>query len=137
MPSHQSFKVKHKMDIAIGGDPRGGPLFPPKGKGQKYSRIAPCESEKKNSFLNSIFKRKIFFFTESILKKIQCNFFQESKKNANGFPNRYQKTKRKIYPKKIFFRFSRKMKIQFLHSSKNTVKSRQQKKQSGEISVPL
>ena len=111
MPSHQSFKVKHKMDIAIGGDPRGGPLFPPKGKGQKYSRIAPCESEKKNSFLNSIFKRKIFFFTESILKtknkiseKNSMQFFPAKQKKCKRFSKQVPKNKKKNLSEKNLFR---------------------------------
>ena len=131
-PSHQSSKWEQKMDIAMGGDPRGGPLFPPKGKGQKNSCIAPCESKQKNIFLQSIFQRKISFFTESIWKtknknseKNSWQFSSAKQKKCKRFSKQVQKNKMKNLSGKFFFGFSRKMKIQFLHSFKKTVKARQ------------
>ena len=111
MPSHQSFNVKHKVDIAIGGEPRGGPLFPPKGKGQKHSRIAPSEPEKKNSFQNPNFKQKIFLFAQSSLKtknkffeKISKQFFSTMQKECKWFSTQVPKNEKKNLSGNIFFR---------------------------------
>ena len=111
MPSHQSFNVKHKVDIAIGGEPRGGPLFPSNGKGQKQSRIAPSEPEKKNSFQNPNFKRKIFLFAKSRLKtktkffeKISKQLFSAMQKECKWFSKQVPKNEKKNSSEKIFFR---------------------------------
>ena len=95
----------------MGGDPRGGPLFPPKGKGQKNSCIAPCESKQKNISLQSIFQRKISFFTESILKtktknseKNSWQFSSAKQKKCKRFSKQVRKNKMKNFSEKIFFR---------------------------------
>ena len=111
MPSHQSFNVKHKVDIAIGGEPRGGPLFPPRGKGQKQSRIAPNELEKKNSVQNPNFKQKTFLSAQSNSKtknksseKISKQFFSTIQNECKWFSTKVPKNEKKNLFRKFFFR---------------------------------
>ena len=111
MPSHQSFNVKHKVDIAIGGEFRGGPLSPLRGKGQKQSRIAPDELEKKNSVQIPNFNQKIFQSAQSNLKtknksseKISKHFFSTVQNECKWFSTKVPKNKKKNLVRKNFFR---------------------------------
>ena len=105
------------MDTAIGGDPREGPLSPPMEKGQKNSRKSQREFKQK-IFLQSHVQQKISFFSEPILrtkikkfsKKFNAFFQRQPKRMQKIFPQ-VSKNETKNFAEKIFFGFSRKMKI--------------------------
>ena len=97
------------MDTAMGGDPRGGPLFPPEEKGQKNSRNTQCESEQK-IFLQSNVQQKISFFTEPILRtkiknsaKNSMQFSSAKPKECKKIFRQVQKNEMKNFSEKIFF----------------------------------
>ena len=114
LPSHQSSKWEQKMDAAMGGDPRGGPLFPPTEKGQKTSRKTPCEPKQK-TFLQILNQQKNSFFSDSFLrtkienfnKKFNAIFHRKSKRMEKTF-FQVPKIETKIFSEKNFFRILKK-----------------------------
>ena len=97
-----------------GGDPRGGPLFPPMEKGQKTSRKTPCEPKQK-IFLQSLSQQKNSFFSDSFLrtkienfnKKFNVIFHRKSKRMEKTF-FQVPKIETKIFSEKNFFRILKK-----------------------------
>ena len=90
-------------------------------KRKTVSRIQ-ISNKKLSCLLSQIRKQKT-----NPLKKFQNNFSQQFKMNANGFPQRYRKTKKRIYSENFFFGISKKMEIPNFYSFNSTAISRQQK----------
>ena len=135
--SRQAISPKFQMGTKDGysdggGTPEGAPSFLLREKVKKTAALLLVSPNRKTFPCSQSSNEKFLFLLSQfgeqrtkIQKKIHGNFLQQIQKNAKKFSNRYKKMKWKIFPKKFFFGFSRKMKIQFLHSLTKTVKARQ------------